>query len=97
MCSSNASVSREPRRRRRRPRKLGHIAEVLAALRPLKDLSLDEYRAKLYERKAAERLLQEGIEAALAINAVLAAIGTMLEIYPQFVNAIEAYVGRLSL
>ena len=134
-------------------RKLGHIAEVLAALRPLKDLSLDEYRAKLYQRKAAERLLQEGIEAALDINAhliaehgldvpddyyggflalaplniltddlaralapsaglrnrlvheyeglddvkVLAAIGTMLELFPQFVKAIEAYVGRLNL
>ena len=52
-------------------RKLGHIADVLAALGPLGRLSLDEYRARLYERKAAERFVQEGIEAALDINALL--------------------------
>ena len=50
-------------------RKLGHIAESLRALAPLADLSLDEYRRRLYERKAAERLLHEAIEAALDINA----------------------------
>jgi len=54
-------------------RKLGHIAESLDALRPLARLSLAEYRARLYERKAAERLLQEAIEAALDINAHLIA------------------------
>jgi uncharacterized protein YutE (UPF0331/DUF86 family) len=54
-------------------RKLGHIAECLQALRPLAGLSLAEYRARLYERKAAERLLQEAIEAALDVNAHLAA------------------------
>jgi hypothetical protein len=32
-------------------------------------LPLDEYRKRLYERKAAERLLQEPIEGALDINA----------------------------
>src|SRR5713101_6421506 len=42
---------------------------ALDALRPLARLSLDEYRARLYERKAAERLLQEAIEAALDVNA----------------------------
>ena len=36
-------------------------------------LTLPEYRARLYERKAAERLLQEGIEAALDVNAHLIA------------------------
>lgn len=46
-------------------RKLGHIAEALTALGPLARLSLDEYRQRLYERKAAERLLQEAIEAFL--------------------------------
>jgi uncharacterized protein YutE (UPF0331/DUF86 family) len=50
-------------------RKLGRIAEGLQALAPLGRLSLQEYRARLYERKAAERLLQETIEAALDINA----------------------------
>ena len=54
-------------------RKLGHIAECLEALRPLARLTLSEYRARLYERKAAERLLQEAIEAALDINAHLIA------------------------
>lgn len=131
-------------------RKLGHIAEALTALRPLARLSLDEYRQRLYERKAAERLLQEAIEAALDINAhlvaehgaaipedyyggflalgtlqivprelaqrlapsaglrnrlvpeyegiddgkVLAAITTTLEMYPQFVEAVEAFLRR---
>jgi uncharacterized protein YutE (UPF0331/DUF86 family) len=50
-------------------RKLGHIAECLDALRPLARMTLPEYQARLYERKAAERLLQEAIEAALDINA----------------------------
>jgi uncharacterized protein YutE (UPF0331/DUF86 family) len=54
-------------------RKLGRIMTALDALRPLARLSLDEYRARLYERKAAERLLQEAIEAALDINAHLIA------------------------
>src|SRR5712691_7707218 len=54
-------------------RKLGHIAEALLALGPLGRLTLDQYRARLYERKAAERLLQEAIEAALDINAHLIA------------------------
>lgn len=50
-------------------RKLGHIIAALDALRPLAELTLDEYRRRLYERKAAERLLQEAVEAALDINA----------------------------
>jgi uncharacterized protein YutE (UPF0331/DUF86 family) len=54
-------------------RKLGHIMTALDALRPLARLSVSEYRARLYERKAAERLLQEAIEAALDINAHLIA------------------------
>jgi hypothetical protein len=45
----------------------------LESLRPLGRLSVGEYRARLYERKAAERLLQEAIEAALDINAHLIA------------------------
>jgi uncharacterized protein YutE (UPF0331/DUF86 family) len=50
-------------------RKLGHIARCLDDLRPLATLTLADYRARLYERKAAERLLQEAIEAALDVNA----------------------------
>jgi uncharacterized protein YutE (UPF0331/DUF86 family) len=50
-------------------RKLGTIMAALEALRPLARLTAEEYRARLYERKAAERLLQEAIEAALDINA----------------------------
>ena len=131
-------------------RKLGHITAVLAALTPLGRLSPSEYRERLYERKAAERLLQEAIEAALDINAhviaehgatipedyyggfialgtlhilpeelarqlapsaglrnrlvreyediddakVLAAIGTMLDLYREFVQRIEAFLAR---
>jgi uncharacterized protein YutE (UPF0331/DUF86 family) len=50
-------------------RKLGRLIAGLEGLGPLAGLSLDEYRSRLYERKAAERLLQEAIEAALDINA----------------------------
>lgn len=134
-------------------RKLGHITESLAGLRPLSRLTLDEYRQRLYERKAAERLLQEAIEAALDINAhlvaehgravpddyyggflavaelqilpeelarrlapsaglrnrlvheyealddskILASIGTMLDLYPRFVQAVEAFLTKSGL
>jgi uncharacterized protein YutE (UPF0331/DUF86 family) len=70
-------------------RKLGHIVECLEALRPLARLTLPEYRARLYERKAAERLLQEGIEAALDINAhMIAELGGTVpdEYYGGFVK-----------
>ena len=54
-------------------RKLARIAASIDALGPLAQLTLPEYRARLYERKAAERFLQEGIEAALDVNAHLIA------------------------
>jgi uncharacterized protein YutE (UPF0331/DUF86 family) len=54
-------------------RKLATMMETLTALEPLSHLSLAEYRARLYERKAAERLLQETIEAAVDVNAHLVA------------------------
>jgi len=78
-------------------RKLGHIAESLDALRPLARLTLSEYQARLYERKAAERLLQEAIEAALDINAhLIAELGASVpdEYYGGFVKLGE--VGVLS-
>jgi uncharacterized protein YutE (UPF0331/DUF86 family) len=49
-------------------RKLAHIAETLEALRPLALLSFPEYAANLYQRKAAERLLQVAIEAAVDVS-----------------------------
>ena len=52
-------------------RKLARVAASVDALGPLSRLTLPEYRARLYERKAAERFLQEGIEAALDVNAHL--------------------------
>jgi uncharacterized protein YutE (UPF0331/DUF86 family) len=54
-------------------RKLPRITASLDALRPLVRLTLEEYRARLYERKGTERLLQEAIEAALDVNAHLVA------------------------
>ena len=134
-------------------RKLGHITTTLHDLDPIGRLSIEEYRQRLYERKAGERLLQEAIEAALDINAyliaergaaipedyyggflalgtlgvvpdalarqlapsaglrnrlvheyetiddakVLAAIGTLLGIYPRFVEAVEAFLTRSGL
>ena len=49
-------------------RKLAHIAETLEALRPLARLTLTEYLGRLYERKAAERLLQVAIEAMVDVS-----------------------------
>lgn len=60
-------------------RKLAHIVSCLDGLRPLAPLSIEDYRARLYERKAAERLLQEAIEAALDVNAhVIAEAGAAI-------------------
>ena len=42
-------------------RKLQRITGSLNGLRPIARLSLEEYRARFYERKATERLLQEAI------------------------------------
>jgi uncharacterized protein YutE (UPF0331/DUF86 family) len=49
-------------------RKLAVIIENLRALEPIKDMTQEEYVRDLYKRKAAERLLQELIEAAIDIN-----------------------------
>ena len=46
-------------------RKLGHIMTSLDLLRPMRGLSLENYRARVWERKGVERVLQEAIEAAL--------------------------------
>jgi uncharacterized protein YutE (UPF0331/DUF86 family) len=134
-------------------RKLQRIAASVDGLRPIARLSLDEYRARFYERKATERLLQEAIEAALDVNAhliaelggdlpdeyyggflkigqlgvlptdlagalapsaglrnrlvheyetiddakVLASVGTLLQLYPRYVQAIESYLTKAGL
>ena len=49
-------------------RKLSVMIENLKALEPIKNMKKDEYIEDLYKRKAAERLLQELIEAAIDIN-----------------------------
>lgn len=134
-------------------RKLARIAASLDGLRPIGRLRVEEYRARFYERKAAERLLQETIEAALDLNAHLIAelggelpeeyyggflkmgelgvlppalagsltpsaglrnrlvheyeatddrkelgsIGTLLGLYPRYVQAVEAYLAKAGL
>ena len=54
-------------------RKLARIMASLDLLRSIAHLSVDEYRARVWERKGAERVLQEAIEAALDVNAHLVA------------------------
>jgi uncharacterized protein YutE (UPF0331/DUF86 family) len=49
--------------------KLGHIMTSLDLLRPMRAMALADYRARVWERKGVERVLQEAIEAALDINA----------------------------
>ncbi len=49
-------------------RKLSVIIENLRALEPINRMIRDEYIRDIYKRKAAERLLQELIEAAIDIN-----------------------------
>lgn len=49
-------------------KKLSVIVEALKALEPIGAMSLEDYRKDIYRRKAAERLLQELIEAAIDIN-----------------------------
>lgn len=49
-------------------RKLAVIVENLKVLEPIKQMGKDEYIRDVYKRKAAERLLQELIEAAIDIN-----------------------------
>lgn len=59
-------------------RKLGHIVSCLEHLRPMSRLHQDEFAhpGRFLEKKAAERLLQEAIEAALDVNAhVIAELG----------------------
>ena len=78
-------------------RKLQRITASLDGLRPIARLSLEEYRARFYERKATERLLQEAIEAALDDAKVLASVGTLLQLYPRYIQAIESHLTKAGL
>ena len=49
-------------------RKMAIILENLKALDPINNMTKEQYAKDLYKRKAAERLLQELIEAAIDIN-----------------------------
>jgi uncharacterized protein YutE (UPF0331/DUF86 family) len=132
-------------------RKLGHIMTSLDLLGPMREIPLQEYRRRVWERKGMERVLQEAIEAALDVNAhliaelghdvpddyfggfvklgqlgilseelaaalapsaglrhrlvheydvlddakVLAAVGTILDLYPRYIQAVETALVRL--
>jgi len=49
-------------------KKLSVIVGALKALEPIRAMPIEDYRQDIYKRKAAERLLQELIEAAIDIN-----------------------------
>ena len=49
-------------------RKLSIMIEDIEALESMKDITVEEYISDVYKRKAAERLLQELIEAAIDVN-----------------------------
>ncbi|MFV2068911.1 MAG: DUF86 domain-containing protein [Pirellulales bacterium] len=49
-------------------RKLERITANLHLLEPIQELTLAEYQAEIYRRKAVERILQEIVEAAVDIN-----------------------------
>ena len=49
-------------------RKLTSMSENLELLRPIAELSFRQYQERVYQKKAAERLLQTIIEAAIDIN-----------------------------
>ena len=91
-------------------RKLQRIMTSLDGLRPIARLSLEEYRARFYERKATERLLQEAIEAALDVNAHLIAelggevpeeyyggVRVLLRLYPRYIQAVESPLTKAGL
>lgn len=81
-------------------RKLAVMAENLKALEPIKDMTEDEYMADVYKRKAAERLLQELIEAAIDINThIIVQTGNTApdDYYESFIRAGELKIIPLGL
>lgn len=73
-------------------RKLKVVVENLRALEPIKLMTEEEYVGDLYKRKAAERLLQEIIEAAIDINThIIVQTGNMApdDYYESFIRVGE--------
>ncbi len=71
-------------------RKLAVIVENLDALKIISGMTREEYIADIYKRKAAERLLQELIEAAIDINThILVQTGNIApdDYYESFIEA----------
>lgn len=76
-------------------RKLALIIENLKALEPISGIAKEEYIKDIYKRKAAERLLQELIEAAIDINThIIVQTGSTApdDYYESFIDA-----GRLKI
>lgn len=73
-------------------RKLSVIIENVNALEPIRTIAREEYIKDIYKRKAAERLLQELIEAAIDINThALVQAGSTVpdDYYESFIKAGE--------
>ena len=73
-------------------RKLARMVENLKALRPIAKMSKRKYQEDLYRRKAAERMLQELIEAAIDTNLhLISAAGHSIpdDYYQSFITAGE--------
>jgi uncharacterized protein YutE (UPF0331/DUF86 family) len=73
-------------------RKLALIVQNLKALEPIVEMTVPEYCADIYRRKATERLLQELLEAAIDINIhIVAATGNPPpdDYYESFIKAGE--------
>ena len=76
-------------------RKLSVITANLKDLEPVRDLSLDAYRADRMRKKGVERLLQESIEAAVDANQHIlrnTAGGPVADYFESFVRLGEAGV-----
>jgi uncharacterized protein YutE (UPF0331/DUF86 family) len=81
-------------------RKLAIIVENLKALKPVKDITREEYIQDIYKRKATERLLQELIEAAIDINThIIVQTGNIApdDYYESFIKAGEFKIISLPL
>lgn len=81
-------------------RKLAVIIENLKALEPIKVMSKEDYIEDIYKRKAAERLLQELIEAAIDINThIIVQTGNIApdDYYESFMRAGELKIISLDL
>lgn len=81
-------------------RKLAIIVENLKALKPIKNITREEYVQDIYKRKATERLLQELIEAAIDINThIIVQTGNTApdDYYESFIKAGEFKIISLNL